>query len=84
MNVEKWRRWLTLAANVGVLAGIIFLAVEIRQNTLAVQATAIRDATILARQQILTLATNPDMARIDRVDDSNPAEQFNAGVASTG
>ncbi len=33
MNTEALNRWLTLTANVGVIAGIVFLAVEIRQNT---------------------------------------------------
>jgi hypothetical protein len=32
MNTESLNRWLTLGANVGVIAGIIFLAVELRQN----------------------------------------------------
>jgi hypothetical protein len=31
--VDKLNRWLTLLANTGVLVGIIFLAIEIRQNT---------------------------------------------------
>ena len=33
MNVDKFNSWLTLLANVGVLAGIVFLALEIKQNT---------------------------------------------------
>ena len=33
MNMEKLNHWLMLAANVGVIAGIVFLAIEIRQNT---------------------------------------------------
>ena len=32
MDTEKINRWLTLLANIGVVAGIVFLAVEIRQN----------------------------------------------------
>ena len=32
MNSERLNDWLTLVANVAVVAGIIFLAVEIRQN----------------------------------------------------
>ena len=32
-NKEELDRWLSLLANVGVIAGIVFLAVEIRQNT---------------------------------------------------
>ena len=33
MNADRLNRWLSLVANVGVLVGIIFLAVEIRQNS---------------------------------------------------
>ena len=33
-------KWLTLAANIGVIAGIIFLALEIRQNTTVAQLEA--------------------------------------------
>ena len=32
MNVDSLNRWLSLAANIGVICGIIFLAVEIGQN----------------------------------------------------
>ena len=37
MNTEKLNNWLSLAANIGVLAGIVFLAYELQQNTLATQ-----------------------------------------------
>ena len=33
MNFEKLNQWLVLAANVGVLLGIFFLAFELQQNT---------------------------------------------------
>lgn len=33
MSSDRINRWLTLAANVGVLVGIVFLALEIRQNS---------------------------------------------------
>ena len=33
MDSDRLNRWLTLGANVGVVVGIIFLAVEIRQNS---------------------------------------------------
>ena len=32
MNLNKVNQWLTLLANIGVLAGIVFLAIEIRQS----------------------------------------------------
>ena len=37
MNFDKTNRWLTLVANIGVIVGIIFLAVEINQSTLQTQ-----------------------------------------------
>lgn len=33
MNLDGINKWLSLGANVGVLVGIIFLAMEIRQNS---------------------------------------------------
>ena len=45
MNVETVNRWLTLVANVGVIVGIVFLIVEINQNTQATK-TASRDASV--------------------------------------
>jgi hypothetical protein len=32
MDLDKLNKWLTLLANFGVVAGLIFLAIEIRQN----------------------------------------------------
>jgi len=32
MNIEKINHWITLAANLGVVAGVVFLALEIQQN----------------------------------------------------
>ena len=37
--MERLNQWLTLIANVGVVAGIVFLAYEIRVNTQALSAT---------------------------------------------
>jgi hypothetical protein len=33
MNMDSVNKWLTLAANLGVIAGIIFLGIEIGQNS---------------------------------------------------
>lgn len=33
MDANRLNRWLTLGANVGVLIGIVFLALELRQNS---------------------------------------------------
>ena len=33
MNGDKINRWLSLGANVGVIAGLVFVAMEIQTNT---------------------------------------------------
>jgi hypothetical protein len=38
MNFDKVNQWLTLLANVGVLVGIVFLAVELRHSSSAISA----------------------------------------------
>jgi len=37
LKLKNLNEWLTLAANVGVLAGIVFLGLEIQQNTKAIE-----------------------------------------------
>lgn len=39
MNTDSLNKWLTLAANLGVIAGIAFLAIEISQNTQSLDET---------------------------------------------
>jgi hypothetical protein len=63
--MEKLNHWMTLAANVGVLIGIIFLAYEIRQNTDAVHAQT-REAIMAAAQEELQAVRN-DPNLIDSV-----------------
>ena len=41
MKPKKLNAWLTLIANFGVIAGLIFLGYEIRQNTVQLRAEAI-------------------------------------------
>lgn len=64
MKLENINGWLTLIANFGVVAGLVFLGVEVRQNTTALQAAAIQESTSVARQQILTLATDGELNRL--------------------
>ena len=68
MDVDKMNPWLTLVANVGVVGGLIFLGVEIQQNTNAVRASALQESTNVARQQLLTIASDPDISRISNAD----------------
>jgi len=64
MNIDRLNDWLTLLANFGVIGGLIFLGLEVQQNTTAVQASAIQESTNVARQQLLLYATNPSLAHL--------------------
>lgn len=52
-------KWLTLAANAGVVVGIIFLAIEIRGNTQALRSQEIAQDNAFNREFQLLLATDP-------------------------
>jgi hypothetical protein len=64
MNISKFNNWFTLLANVGVIAGILFLAYEIRQNTTSLQAAAIQASTEVARENIMTLVNDPSLLEL--------------------
>jgi hypothetical protein len=64
MKLEKINPWLTLLANVGVIAGIVFLAFEIRQNTTSLKASAIQASTEVARENIMALVEDPSLIEL--------------------
>ena len=51
-------------ANIGVIAGIIILAIEIRASTTATQAASIQMATALDQEHLLLVGAEADLARI--------------------
>ncbi len=64
MNLDRANKWLTLMANVGVLAGIIFLSLEISQsNRIAVQEAHSNLTSELGEVQSLILE-NQELARV--------------------
>lgn len=52
-------------ATIGVIASMIFVGLEIRQNTQAVRANAIQESVNVARQQVLTIAADPELTRLE-------------------
>ena len=56
----------------GIMASMIFVGLEIRQNTQAVRANAIQESTNVARQQVLTVAADPELTRLDLVCKGDP------------
>jgi len=63
-RLQKINTWLTLAANVGVLAGIIFLALEIQQNTAATHSATVQSVTDNSTTGLREYAANADLSRI--------------------
>lgn len=63
MKFDTANRHLTLLANFAVVAGILFLAYELRQNTQQLQ-TQSYQSWVAANVQINTTLTNPELAAI--------------------
>ena len=73
--MKKFDNWRVVIEAIGVVAivlSIIFLAFEVRQNTLAMRATAIQATTDVARQQLLMLVTDQDAHRIEMLGHNDP------------
>lgn len=63
-SFDRVNQWLTLAANLGVIAGLLILAYEIQQNTSIARASAYRDhVQDIAAWREMTIV-NPDVSRI--------------------
>ena len=64
MNSEKINQRLTLAANVGVLIGVIFLALEVRHASDMAQAQMADSAVAGHNELNLALVSDPQVARV--------------------
>ncbi len=74
MTGTKSRRIAELIGLVGVIASLVFVGVEIRQNSIATRAAT--DAAVADgfRELNLVMASSPDLARAFAAHASNPAE----------
>ena len=64
MTSDRLNWLLTVAANVGVVLGLGFLVVELRQNTLATQATLNIDLLAVGRENAELLLSDDELAEI--------------------
>ena len=71
--MERLNQWLTLVANFGVIAGFIFLAVEIRQNTEALHAESHQAIFSGGQEELYTSMEYPEIARVMAVADLEPS-----------
>ncbi len=64
LESDKLNRWLTLGANIGVIAGLIFLALEIRHAQMAMQSQAFQTRALDAIAWDLEMAKDEDLGRM--------------------
>ncbi len=64
MDLNKWNEWFGLVANVGVIVGIIFLALEIRANTASNRIALQTEFSANWVQINGDVATNRDLATV--------------------
>jgi len=64
MENDRLNRWLTLGANFGVIAGILLLVFELRQNNELMGAEARYNRLIVNTENYARMAENPDFAEI--------------------
>ncbi len=64
MKMPVLNLWLSLTANLGVIAGIVFLGVEIQQNTAVTRSVAAQEISNTSVEFFMRVAENPDLARV--------------------
>ena len=57
-----WAGWKEAVAAIGIILSLTFVAVELRQNTKAIQATVRNDLASASREWTLATATSPELA----------------------
>ena len=85
MNLENTNRWLTLTANIGVLAGIVFLAIEVGQNQEALEESNLineRTLAVTTSQAILDSTQIMDSSYRARAQNAALDELINIGHSS--
>ena len=62
MNLDSLNKWLTLSANIGVVLGIVFLAMELRQNNVLMETEARYARTQMRIDANYQLMNNPTVS----------------------
>ncbi len=61
MNSKKLANWLQIIGNLGILAGLVLVAIEINQNTATIQGSAHQD-WVAANMELNMAATEPTLS----------------------
>jgi hypothetical protein len=75
MNSDRINQWLRLAANIGVLVGLILLIVELRQNLDTVRAQTRNEISTALISFLFEQATNPHLSEV--IVRSNQGKELN-------
>ena len=75
LDFDKLNKWLSLVANVAILGGLVFLALEIQQNTNAIRSTAVQELIGVAREHPLIYVQNPEVNRLAMADYDSLSEE---------
>ena len=79
-TLGEWASIAEIIAAVGVVVSLFFVGLEVRRNTRAVQAATLQSVIDIARQQLLLVASNPELNHISHIDgffkgEDQPAHQ---------
>ena len=75
MSIEKTNQIMGVFANVGVLLGIIFLAIELQQNNALMETRARAEFADRATATLTLMAVNPQLAEVL----AKPVSELSAG-----
>ena len=64
MNMDKLNQWLMLGANLGVILGIIFLALEVQQNNNLIATQNRFNAQQQFNEYTSVIVTTPDLSAL--------------------
>jgi hypothetical protein len=78
MNKIDLGHTIQLLANIGVIAGIVFLAYELRQNTNVARSSAIQSIAQLTYEHNMRVATDPALRTLQDVLDKEGASNLSA------
>ena len=75
MKLESWAHWAEIAASTAVVVSLVFLTLEIRDNTRALEGQAVRERAAALNQAYVESPLAPSiLAKIKGVDGPEPAE----------
>ena len=70
MQAENRGRWITVAANLGVVVGLLLLVIEIGQNRDLMRAQIRHELATVIHDQMMAIAQNPQLASVIRRGDA--------------